>query len=144
MGRCIGRYLLTVNPSMHTVKGKIRMYHPAQNPATGKATNIKIKNQTRLHIALPLPPPAAIFVYECSNMIVWYNNHKKSKAFLSNIRQDRNGVVKMISARYRECWRYSPDAENNSTYSLRSLYASFLGPSPVLHEEEHVLGVFTQ
>ena len=51
---------LTVNPSMQTVKGKIRIYHPAQKPATGNATKNKIKNQTRLHPALPLPSPAAI------------------------------------------------------------------------------------
>ena len=53
--------VLTVNPSMQTVKGKIRIYHPAQNPATGNATKNKIKNQTRLHPALLLPSPAPIF-----------------------------------------------------------------------------------
>ena len=46
---------------MQTVKGNIKIYHPAQNPATGNATKNKIKNQTRLHPALPLPSPAAIF-----------------------------------------------------------------------------------
>ena len=50
--------ILTVSPSIQTVNGKIRMYHPAQNPATGKAMKIKIKNQMICHKTLP---PAAIF-----------------------------------------------------------------------------------
>ena len=60
------RSTLTVSPSMQTVKGRIRMYHPAQNPATGKEINIRIRNQIMLQRILP---DAAIF--ELQNGIVF-------------------------------------------------------------------------
>ncbi len=44
---------LTVSPSTQIVMGRIKMYHPAQNPATGKAINMRIRNQIRLHMAFP-------------------------------------------------------------------------------------------
>ena len=48
--------ILTVKPSMQTVKGRTRIYHPAQNPATGNAIKNKINNQTKLQAALPPAP----------------------------------------------------------------------------------------
>ena len=56
--------LLTVSPSMQTVNGKIRMYHPAQNPATGKAMKMRIKNQMICHKTLP---PAAMIIINSKN-----------------------------------------------------------------------------
>ena len=50
---------LTVSPSMQTVKGMMRMYHPAQNPATGKPRKIRMRNQMIIHsgLALSVPEP---------------------------------------------------------------------------------------
>ncbi len=41
--------LLTVNPEMQTVNGRMRMYQPAQNPATGNPRKSKMRNQMILH-----------------------------------------------------------------------------------------------
>jgi hypothetical protein len=44
---------------MQTVKGRMSIYQPAQNPATGKAMNHRMRNQMMLHKMLPAD--AAIF-----------------------------------------------------------------------------------
>ena len=46
---------------MHSVKGRMRIYQPAQKPATGKAMNHRMRNQMILHKMLPPPSPAPIF-----------------------------------------------------------------------------------
>ena len=50
---------LTVSPSMQTVKGIMRMYQPAQNPATGKPMKMRRRNQMIIHsgLALSVPDP---------------------------------------------------------------------------------------
>jgi hypothetical protein len=51
-----------------------RMYQPAQNPATGKATKIKIKNQMRLQRKLPPDEAIANLKQDCDDKRL--HNHK--------------------------------------------------------------------
>ena len=57
---------LTVRPSMHTVKGMMRMYQPAQNPATGKPRKMRMRNQMIIHsgfaLSVPEPDPEPILI----------------------------------------------------------------------------------
>jgi hypothetical protein len=46
---------------MQTVIGRMRIYQPAQKPATGKAMNHRMRNHTILQKMLPPPSPAPIF-----------------------------------------------------------------------------------
>ena len=49
---------------MQTPNGRMRMYQPAQNPATGHPTKMSPRNQRKDQTGLPppepIPPPAAI------------------------------------------------------------------------------------
>ena len=56
---------ITVNPSKQTAKGRMRMYQPAQKPASGQPMKRSPRNQRNDQMGLPppepSPPPAAIF-----------------------------------------------------------------------------------
>lgn len=53
-----------MRPSIQTAKGRIRMYQPAQKPATGQPIKRSPRNQRKDQTGLPppdpRPPPAAI------------------------------------------------------------------------------------
>ena len=70
---------------MQTVKGKIKMYHPAQNPATGKAMKIRMRNQMICHKTLP--PAAMILLFGINtNSLSLPDNRRKTTPNYAELR----------------------------------------------------------